>query len=1559
MTKSSGGLFRKTVALLLVIIFSMPHVVIAEENPWLNLPVIASIGADYFPDEFIIEDYAEMRLQSLLSRMHEFDSFTAEEQYIVMNHSGGINHSAFHEFAFVETENEIHTLLNDGRTFSEITENERFLIFNHLNIPFEEFWAASTLFLRLEQYDVSLFESVERIRVEMKSRDMSIGTILQIVPDLFSELRFWDSDSETLPTTTGPALGLSLYGYEIESEYLNDASQEYAAFAPFSATHADITSNPFNLRFNPEESVTLNTGAVIFRQHIISLPGRGGFNFNLDLVYDSSTSGIFNFNPYRVALGWAFDLPFIHNNSLHVPGRGTFELSGNTILRHYTRDMWLEGSGNNRVLRFYNGTRYNFTNGRITSMSDRFSNTIRFEYGDNGLTRIIDTSGTAIHTGFDVQGNNHMMGVIGPRGDSITLHRSVVTSHLRTNHLRLDRISIPRVGNIYFNYNTVNSWLDWRNQQNNNQSWLLNRVTYTSGAELHFRYGLQREGYTNREMWRITSRHMTPRAGTRIYNQVTFSHWGRDTTASNANYGVNVTQNNNVSTRYTFNYRHLKTEQSVWNNNTRVSLKNITYNELNLPSTIELSEFRGSFTRRSSQEFSYNRYGQITRAVNPLSQEASYTYDSRFGILARREFLMDANTRIAEVNTLSGDGRSIIRASIYENGTLQSRTDFLHDIHGNVTEIREFPDVLRPDAITTQIIYNRGVLPQTIRTTGVRNVDGTLLNGNGTVERHFTYDPRWLVLSETDPNGYVTRWQYDGLGRVTRIDFPDGGYATYTYDDAFTFVTHTTVLGAVYHYHYDSFGNLRIISHNGISILTNVYDNRMRLIESRNTQGLASSQRTHISYDVFDRVTETRITNESNVLLYRETTAYFDVNDSAGNSRIVTTVHGATNAPSIQTFVQYDRFGRRTQEGTMGGRIFTYTHDFAGRVVNERSLGIDNTFSYNVFGVTEVRNIENNTSRNVYDSMGRLIRSSDFMGNYTRFYYDSLGRLIQRRTPFQREGIVIIYAATRYFYDRGGNLLRQDTQTNLPSQPTSWSSIINTFRYNRLTRSQIGGTGSAGITTNYTYNHAGNILSTEIGGATTTFTYDNRGRLTQTRDAMGNTETFTYDNNGNMLTKTDRNGTLFRMTYDGMGRMTRQEAVQNGVVTGHRTYTFTQTGAVRSITNGSHTTSKVYDPQGRLVRIDDSENGLIHYAYNEANNRTMSRIAFASHMYTNWYAYTASQRLAAVHPHGETLRTLVTYTYDANGNIISETNGAGIRTEHTRNLAGLITLTAHRQDNTTHSFFRNEYYLDGNISMIFESIARWPNHVKTFRYDAARRLIEEQMTDTIQTTRKYTFDERGNRSSIEVTGNSRYWEFYEYNANNQLTRITRLNRDLSTEFERTDFTYDRNGNQLTQTTSGVTETRTYNGFNQLTQVTRPGRTTTYTYRADGLRHSKTVNNVTTTHVWNGPHIVRELNASGALVNAFHLCLSGRVLQSEHHGWYLYNSRGDVVHRVNQSGGLLQNYRYTAFGIEQRPNPQNTNPFRFNGEYWDWEREEYYLRARSFNPRTGRFTQPDP
>jgi hypothetical protein len=119
-----------------------------------------------------------------------------------------------------------------------------------------------------------------------------------------------------------------------------------------------------------------------------------------------------------------------------------------------------------------------------------------------------------------------------------------------------------------------------------------------------------------------------------------------------------------------------------------------------------------------------------------------------------------------------------------------------------------------------------------------------------------------------------------------------------------------------------------------------------------------------------------------------------------------------------------------------------------------------------------------------------------------------------------------------------------------------------------------------------------------------------------------------------------------------------------------------------------------------------------------------------------------------------------------------------------------------------------------------------------------------------------------------------YNETNEYDLNNRLLTTTKTYPDDS--FEIGSFTYDNNGNQLTEQRNRYLQTRTYNALNQITQssaTTISGglRITGYTYRADGLRHSKTAlfstpNAVTTTHVWDGANIVLERNSSGAVIN---------------------------------------------------------------------------------------------
>ena len=53
-------------------------------------------------------------------------------------------------------------------------------------------------------------------------------------------------------------------------------------------------------------------------------------------------------------------------------------------------------------------------------------------------------------------------------------------------------------------------------------------------------------------------------------------------------------------------------------------------------------------------------------------------------------------------------------------------------------------------------------------------------------------------------------------------------------------------------------------------------------------------------------------------------------------------------------------------------------------------------------------------------------------------------------------------------------------------------------------------------------------------------------------------------------------------------------------------------------------------------------------------------------------------------------------------------------------------------------------------------------------------------------------------------------------------------------------------------------------------------------------------------------------------------------------YYTFNAHGDVVGLMNESNQLAKSYDYDAFGIEKNPSDEDSNPFRYCGEYYDVE-----------------------
>lgn len=109
-------------------------------------------------------------------------------------------------------------------------------------------------------------------------------------------------------------------------------------------------------------------------------------------------------------------------------------------------------------------------------------------------------------------------------------------------------------------------------------------------------------------------------------------------------------------------------------------------------------------------------------------------------------------------------------------------------------------------------------------------------------------------------------------------------------------------------------------------------------------------------------------------------------------------------------------------------------------------------------------------------------------------------------------------------------------------------------------------------------------------------------------------------------------------------------------------------------------------------------------------------------------------------------------------------------------------------------------------------------------------------------------------------------------------------------------------------------------------------------------------------------MVMELDGNGA-VTAKYIRRINLIYAEDGAGtnrqYYLFNGHGDVVQLTSDAETLIKAYDYDAFGNEKNPNPADTNPFRYSGEYFDKEMCTIYLRARYYDASVGRFTQEDP
>jgi len=240
----------------------------------------------------------------------------------------------------------------------------------------------------------------------------------------------------------------------------------------------------------------------------------------------------------------------------------------------------------------------------------------------------------------------------------------------------------------------------------------------------------------------------------------------------------------------------------------------------------------------------------------------------------------------------------------------------------------------------------------------------------------------------------------------------------------------------------------------------------------------------------------------------------------------------------------------------------------------------------------------------------------------------------------------------------------------------------------------------------------------------------------------------------------------------------------------------------------------------------------------------------------------------------------------------------------------------------------------------------------TYGYDAASRLTSETVTGDPggaagNGALTYSIDPVGNRLTCASTLAALGAQSFGYDANDELTSDS----------------YDANGN----TTSSGGHTYGYDFENHL--VSKDGGLVTVVYDGDGNRVAKTTGGVTV------KYLVDDLNPTGYLQvmdevsgGAVQVRYTfGNMLVSQTRtpstspitSFYGYDAHRNVSFLTDSAGSGTDTYLYDAWGNLVAATGSTPNTRLYEGQEFDPDLGLINLRARQYNPSTGRFLTLDP
>ncbi|WP_405984498.1 putative T7SS-secreted protein [Streptomyces sp. NBC_00872] len=643
---------------------------------------------------------------------------------------------------------------------------------------------------------------------------------------------------------------------------------------------------------------------------------------------------------------------------------------------------------------------------------------------------------------------------------------------------------------------------------------------------------------------------------------------------------------------------------------------------------------------------------------------------------------------------------------------------------------------------------------------------------------------------------------------------------------------------------------------------------------------------------------------------------------------------------------EFDERGNRTAVTDQAGSITRHTYDHAGRLTSVTdALGATTHVVCDAAGLpVEVTDPAGATTRTERDGLGRPVRVTDPVGGVTHLEWDADGQLARRTGP---DG-----ATESWTYDGEGNRTSHTdasggvsrfeyTHFDLPVARTQPDGTRHEFEHDadlRLTRV----VNPQGLAWSYEYDAAGNIVSeTDFDGRTLTYRVDPAGRLAARVDALGGTISFERDRLGQVIRK-DVDGRTTAYTYDGAGRLLEAVGPDSEL-----RYQYDRRGHVKTELVDGRPVAYAYDELGRRKRRTTPTGHVTGYAYGP-DGRPL-RLTTGDHR-VDFTHDAAGRELARVFGDAVTMAS----AWDEAGQLSAQTITAGARTVNRRSYT---------------------YRADGHLTSVVDQLSG----ARTFDLDQAGRVTAVHARGW---TERYAYDDAGNQTSAswparhpggEATGERVYTGTtitraggvrFEHDALGRVTlrQKTRLSRKPDT------WRY------------------TWDTENRLTSVTTPdGTRWTYRYDALGRRSAKqrlaadgesVVEEVRFT--WDGLTLCEQTSHRPDVPNTVALTWDHRdvVPLAQTERILTADDRQEEIDRrffaiatdfigtptelIDESGDIAWRSRATLWGTTAWARDSGTyTPLRFPGQYYDPETGFHYNVFRHYDPKTGRYTSPDP